>query len=118
MNKFALKILNQNLRGKSLALRNFSVSMAKDPYDNIPEQILDLTKRKIYKQPGHPLSTLIGKIDHFFTKTEISDLRLPGEKFKMFSDFDPFVNVKDCFDDLGIPKDHVSRRTTDTYYKS
>ncbi len=99
-------------------LRLFSVSMAKDPYDNIPESITELTTRKIYKQNGHPLSTLIGKIDHFFTKTKISDLELPGEKFKMFSDFDPLVKVKDCFDDLGIPEDHVSRRTTDTYYKS
>jgi phenylalanyl-tRNA synthetase alpha chain len=29
--------------------RLFSVSMAKDPYDNIPESITELTTRKIYK---------------------------------------------------------------------
>lgn len=30
-------------------LRLFSVSMAKDPYDNIPESITEMTGRKIYK---------------------------------------------------------------------
>jgi len=43
-------------------------------------------------------------------------LQIPGEKFKLFSDFDPLVKVKECFDDLGIPEDHVSRKITDTYY--
>lgn len=91
---------------------------AKDPYDNIPESIMELTRRKIYKVNGHPLSTLIGKIEHFFTKTKISDLDIKGEQFKVFGDFEPLVKVKECFDDLGIPENHVSRRTTDTYYKS
>jgi hypothetical protein len=33
----------------TLQQRLFSVSMAKDPYDNIPESITELTTRKIYK---------------------------------------------------------------------
>ena len=102
-----------------MARRAFATQVAdKDPYDNIPEGIEDLTKRKIYKVEGHPLATLISKIEHFFLKTKISDLSIPGEKFKVFSDFDPLVKVKECFDDLGIPEDHVSRRTTDTYYRT
>lgn len=64
------------------------------------------------------MSTLIGKIEGFFGEGKISDLRIPGEKFKVFSDFEPLVKVKECFDDLGIPEDHVSRRITDTYYRS
>jgi len=36
-----------------------SSSASKDPYDNIPESIVELTQRKIYKTQGHPLSTLI-----------------------------------------------------------
>lgn len=35
----------------------------------------------------------------------------------MFKDLNPLVSVKECFDDLEIPPDHVSRRVTDTYYK-
>lgn len=36
----------------------------------------------------------------------------------MFKGFSPYVSVKECFDDLDIPVDHVSRRITDTYYHS
>jgi hypothetical protein len=38
----------------------------KDPYDNIPESIVELTQRKIYKTKGHPLSTLIEQMETFF----------------------------------------------------
>jgi len=62
------------------------------------------------------LNTLITKIEDFFVNKKVSDLQIPGEKFKLFSDFDPLVKVKECFDDLGIPEDHVSRKVTDTYY--
>lgn len=77
-----------------------------------------MTNRKIYKVPNHPLNTLITKIDDFFSNHKISDLQIPGEKFKIFQDFEPYVHVKECFDDLGIPEDHVSRRATDTYYQA
>lgn len=109
--------LNRHFKGLQLNVRAFSTGQ-RDPYDNIPDSIMDLTKRKIYKVEGHPLSTLIEKIDTFFTQKKVSDLQIPGEKFKMFSDFEPLVKVKECFDDLGIPEDHVSRRITDTYYRS
>jgi len=95
----------------------FSTSQ-KDPYDNIPESIMEITQRKIYKVPGHPLSTLIEKMETFFKEGKVSDLPTPRDHFKVFQDFSPLVKVKECFDDLGIPEDHVSRRTTDTYYKS
>ena len=41
---------------------------------------------------------------------------MPGEKFKLFQDFSPVVKPFDCFDQLNIPADHVSRKPTDTYY--
>lgn len=34
----------------------------------------------------------------------------------MFDDLDPVVTTYDCFDSMLVPKDHVSRRRTDTYY--
>ena len=34
----------------------------------------------------------------------------------MFEDFSPIVTTKQAFDDILIPKDHVSRRKSDTYY--
>ena len=106
------------MRTQSAMLRGISTETKKDPYDNIPQQIIELTQRKIYRVAGHPLHTLIGKIEGFFTESKISDLHLPNEKFRLFKDFDPLVKVEECFDKLGIPEDHVSRRTSDTYYKS
>lgn len=34
----------------------------------------------------------------------------------MFDDLNPVVSANDCFDAMLVPKDHVSRRPTDTYY--
>lgn len=115
MIKTALKLFKPQPK---ITIRSFSSIRQKDPYDNIPESILNITQRKIYKIENHPLKTLINKIDDFFANKKISDLNIPGEKFKVFSEFDPLVKVKECFDDLGIPEDHVSRQITDTYYKS
>ena len=99
---------------KMIATRGFS---AKTSYNNIPPQIWDFTKRKLYKNPQHPLSTLITQTHEFFNRPEgISDIKLPNEEFKLFQDFDPIVKTHDCFDILRIPADHVSRAPTDTYY--
>jgi phenylalanyl-tRNA synthetase alpha chain len=37
-------------------------------------------------------------------------------KFTVFDDLDPVVTTYDCFDSMLVPKDHVSRKITDTYY--
>jgi phenylalanyl-tRNA synthetase alpha chain len=93
--------------------RHFSQKLT---YNNIPPQIWDFTKRKLYKNPQHPLATLITQTEHFFNRPEgISDIPL-NQKFKLFQDFDPIVKTHDCFDALRIPADHVSRAPTDTYY--
>ena len=92
------------------AYRSFSIASTKNSYDNIPPHIWDLTKRKLYKNPQHPLATLINKTETFFNRASgISDLKIKDEKFKIFQDFDPIVKTDDCFDALFIPKDHVSR---------
>ena len=101
------------------AQHKFSTSSSgaqKDPYDNIPKGIWDLTQRKIYKIPNHPLRILIDQITHFFQEKQVSDLIIPDEKFKVFEDFDPLVTTDACFDKLFIPADHVSRKPTDTFY--
>jgi phenylalanyl-tRNA synthetase alpha chain len=48
----------------------------------------------------------------------VSDIIIPGEKFKLFDGLEPHVPVKACFDDLLVPPDHVNRRLTDTYYQT
>ena len=51
------------------AYRSFSIASTKNSYDNIPPHIWDLTKRKLYKNPQHPLATLINKTETFFNRT-------------------------------------------------
>ena len=68
-----------------------------------------MTERKIYKVENHPLRILIDEVKSFFEKGEISDLSIPGEKFKVFEDFSPIVSTYDCFDQLFIPPDHPGR---------
>lgn len=50
------------------AYRSFSVVTNKNSFDNIPPHIWELTKRKLYKNPQHPLATLINKTEAFFNR--------------------------------------------------
>ena len=43
---------------------------------------------------------------------------MPNEQYYTFTDFEPYVSTHDCFDVLGVPPDHVSRRPSDTFYRS
>ena len=72
--------------------------------------IKSLTTRKLLSIPHHPLTILSNQIESFFMKCEPS--------FHVYKNIDPIVSVKECFDDLIIPIDHVSRKPTDTYYLS
>jgi len=45
-------------RSINQAFRSLSTNN-KDPFNNIPDGIWDLTQRKIYKLPNHPIRILI-----------------------------------------------------------
>jgi phenylalanyl-tRNA synthetase alpha chain len=77
---------------------------------------MDLLKRKLYKVPNHPISILTNKVKSYFESEKISDLQIPDEKFILKDSFDPLVNTKQAFDDVLIPKDHISRQPSETYY--
>lgn len=72
MNKLALAIFSIRLSDllrmstKSVLQRAFSTEAMKDSYDNITQQIIELTQRKIYRVTRYSLHTLIGKIEVFF----------------------------------------------------
>ncbi len=63
----------------------------------------------IFKLPLNPICILKKTILSYFEET------YKGE-FKVFEDLSPIVTTKQAFDDILIPKDHVSRRKSDTYY--
>jgi phenylalanyl-tRNA synthetase alpha chain len=76
---------------------------------NVTPKLLELSSRKLYKDPGHPLGILKNQIYSFF------DTKYPSI-FTVYEDFPPKVTTTQNFDYLLIPKDHVSRTPSDTYY--
>ena len=76
-------LTRHNLRFFNAARRSLSTNTVTDDWSNIPPNITELMQRKLYKDPQHPLSTLITKVETFFDaeRHEFSDVRVPGEKF-------------------------------------
>ncbi|KAI5283711.1 Ferredoxin-fold anticodon-binding domain-containing protein 1, partial [Ascosphaera acerosa] len=60
----------------------------------------------LYLQPDHPLAITRALIESQF----------PSPEYGNYVEPEPVVSVKDNFDDLGFPADHVGRSKTDTYY--
>ncbi|KAL4114022.1 hypothetical protein PRIC2_014940 [Phytophthora ramorum] len=85
----------------------------RDPFCNVGESITSKIGVNLHRQPNHPLHIIKTKIESYF-----DDLHLNhgAPKFTVFDDLDPVVTTYDCFDSMLVPKDHVSRKVTDTYY--
>lgn len=77
----------------------------------VPLNIWNKTGKNLHVTSGHPLNTLRCAIE------EVIEQKHPN-LFTMRSDVNPIVTTKDCFDDLLVPTDHVSRQASDTYYIS
>lgn len=99
----------------SVGRRGFASKIGKAGL-NVPPQIEEMMKRKLYNVENHPISILSNMVNNYFQTQKITDLEIQGEKFVMESDFNPLVDTKKCFDDVLVPKDHVSRQPSDTYY--
>lgn len=94
-----------------------------DGYDpkvsNLTPRIWSLTKRKLYKQPNHPVSIIKKLITNYFDSKvksyAVFPIR-PTESFELLEDLSCVVTVHQCFDVLNVPLDHISRSKSDTYY--
>jgi len=73
--------------------------------NNIPPSISEKIGRALYKELGHPICTVKEMVYEYF-----SDL----PKIEIDT---PYVSVAYNFDKLRVPKDHPSRKPSDTYYK-
>ena len=59
----------------------------------------------LHNRKMHPLEIVKQQIYAYF-----------GDEFRRLDDLSPVVTTKQNFDDLLVPRNHVSRRPTDTYY--
>eukprot|EP00276_Gloeochaete_wittrockiana_P017091 CAMPEP_0184338300 /NCGR_PEP_ID=MMETSP1089-20130417/6824_1 /TAXON_ID=38269 ORGANISM="Gloeochaete wittrockiana, Strain SAG46.84" /NCGR_SAMPLE_ID=MMETSP1089 /ASSEMBLY_ACC=CAM_ASM_000445 /LENGTH=468 /DNA_ID=CAMNT_0026664717 /DNA_START=40 /DNA_END=1446 /DNA_ORIENTATION=- len=83
--------------------------LAKNPNNNVSEGVAKKIGINLHQRPSHPLGIIKRKIEGHFEEA------YPGT-FRFFDDFVPVVTVKQNFDELLVPEDHVSRNPNDTYY--
>ncbi|KAL2329546.1 hypothetical protein Fmac_017127 [Flemingia macrophylla] len=80
-----------------------------DPTNNVPDNIFSKLGMQLHRRDQHPLGILKNAIYEYFD-TNYSN------NFNKFDELSPIVSVKQNFDDVLVPKDHVSRSYNDTYY--
>lgn len=90
----------------SKSLELFGRTYLTDSFTNLTPRILELTQRRIYRQRSNPLYLISERIRNHFK----------SDGYDEFSYESPVVTLKDNFDSLLIPENHVSRSKSDTYY--
>ncbi|KAF3780806.1 Phenylalanine--tRNA ligase [Nymphaea thermarum] len=80
-----------------------------DPGNNVPDTIFSKIGLQLHRRDTHPIGILKNAIFDYF------DSNYPS-RFVKFDDLCPIVSVKQNFDDVLVPPDHVSRSYNDTYY--
>lgn len=83
--------------------------MRDDPTNNVSASVAQHIGRGLLQTAHHPLQILKSLIFAHFAA------EFPGT-FRALDDLSPVCSVQQTFDDLLIPKDHVSRRPSDTFY--
>ncbi|KAL5697698.1 phenylalanine--tRNA ligase [Ranunculus cassubicifolius] len=80
-----------------------------EPTNNVPDAIFSKLGLQLHRRDQHPLGILKNAIYDYFDKNYSTE-------FVKFDDLCPIVSVKQNFDDVLVPADHVSRNYNDTYY--
>ncbi|RLN00882.1 hypothetical protein C2845_PM06G30320 [Panicum miliaceum] len=80
-----------------------------DPTNNVPDTIFSKIGLQLHRRDNHPLGILKNTIYDYFDKNF-------ARQSDKFDDLCPLVSVKQNFDDVLVPADHVSRSYNDTYY--
>ncbi|ERN09070.1 phenylalanine--tRNA ligase, chloroplastic/mitochondrial isoform X1 [Amborella trichopoda] len=80
-----------------------------DPTNNVTDSIFSKIGLQLHRRDNHPIGILKNAIYDYFDANY-------GGKFIKFDDICPLVSVKENFDDVLVPANHVSRSYNDTYY--
>jgi len=86
----------------------------KDDMTNITPHILSHLPRKLHMQNQHPLGLIKARIIDYMYKKYRGNRGNP--LFSIVDQMDPVVSMDQNFDSLLVPKDHVSRNKSDSYY--
>ncbi|KAI4318186.1 hypothetical protein L6164_025987 [Bauhinia variegata] len=80
-----------------------------DPTNNVLDAIFSKLGKQLHRRDNHPLGILKNTIYEYFDANF-------SNKFNKLDDLCPIVSVKQNFDDVLVPEDHLSRSYNDTYY--
>ncbi len=88
-----------------------------NPECNIPPNIISRVGTNLHLQKNHPLNTIKIKIEEYWQqRTSSAGGSDNNNEFATRDNLEPIVPIVNNFDSLLIPKDHVSRSKSDTYY--
>lgn len=85
-----------------------------DSWTNITPRIISKVGKNLHNRPHHPINLIRQRIVNYFYSSFTSLMGNP--LFAVFDSMDPVVTVKQNFDSLLVPSNHVSRSRSDTYY--
>ena len=99
------------LKMSAAAKVDWAKELATDhPANNVSPHIANLVGRDLHLNKDHPLGIIKDKIEAYFKERDPT--------FECKDSLYPIVTKQQCFDDLLIPPDHVSRKPSDTYAKA
>lgn len=90
--------------------RSFKV----DEMTNISETITNKLNKQLHNKNNHPLQIVKSRIVNYFHGNFRN--RHGGCVFAAIDNLNPIVTIRQNFDDLLVPIDHVSRSRNDNYY--
>lgn len=91
-----------------------NIRYTQDDYTNVTPKILSYVGENLHTKKHHPLSLVRQRIVNYFYNYFPNNRGNP--LFSVFDNISPVVSVKQNFDSLLIPEDHVSRSKSDCYY--
>jgi len=91
-----------------------NVSYSKDHMSNVTPKILSHLDRHLHLQKHHPLNLIKQRIVNYMYERYKQNRGMPT--FSVHEQIPPVVTLDQNFDSLLVPKDHVSRTKSDSYY--
>jgi len=93
-----------------------SKTYQRDSMTNITPKILSHMDRNLHLQPNHPLCLIKQNIVNYMYKAYKNRRCSTSPLFSVHEQLSPVVTLEQNFDSLMVPKDHVSRNKSDSYY--
>lgn len=108
----SVKTINKLYPGGSVEVSG--QTFVADDYTTVTPALISKIGRNLHLQNNHPLHLIYKRIESFFYSSFVKSRGNPI--FSVYNNLSPIVTVEQNFDSLLIPKDHVSRKISDTYY--